>query len=211
MLELNAALLQYADEHTSASSTVLDALEAETQQLFPDAHMLSGKQQGLLLQFISRMVKPKSILEIGTYTGYSAICLAVGLAEGGQLITLDKDESKRALIEKYIGLSGNNGKVNLIFGDAVQVIPTLNCKFDLVFIDANKKAYPTYFELALNQLEVGGWIIVDNVFFHGEVIAEQRGSIAQAIHEFNNRVREDDRVEQLFLPLRDGLFIIRKK
>ncbi len=205
-------LQRYADDHTSEENSLLEKVRREThiQELRP--RMLSGNMQGRLLSFLSRMIRPKFILEIGTYTGYSALCLAEGLDPEGQLFTIEKNEELEAKINAYIKESPYQDQINTIVGNAVEVLPHLIKPWDLVFIDADKENYPKYFELTIDHIQPGGYIIADNVLWSGKVYApSEKDSVTEAIRNFNNQVHMDDRVENLLLPVRDGILIARKK
>lgn len=174
--------------------------------------MQSGSYQGVLLKFISQMINPQRILEIGTFSGYSAICLADGLSEDGVLHTIEVNDELAWLIQKYVQLSGFEDKIVLHIGDAKSIIPKLDEIFDLVFIDAGKLEYTTHFEMVLPKVRSGGFILVDNVLWDGKVAGgDQKDETAVSLRAFNDHVHQDDRVENLLLPLRDGLMLIRKK
>jgi predicted O-methyltransferase YrrM len=175
--------------------------------------MLSGHLQGLFLQMLSLMVRPKYILELGTYTGYSAICLAKGLQQGGKLHTVDRDKSLQPVRDQYWQEAGLQGVIEQHIGDAATVIKGLEPPFDLVFIDADKKNYGLYFDLLIDKMQPGAYFLADNVLYSGEVVLpqEQRSNNARVIHEFNKKIAADERVEQVILPIRDGVMIIRKK
>ncbi len=203
----------YSEQYTSPEDAVLAALNKETYAHVRGAQMISGHLQGMVLQMISQMIAPKQILELGTYTGYSAICLAKGLAEGGQLHTIDIDPDLQAMRESYWKEAGQEHKIKQHIGEAAKVIPAIEGDFDLAFIDADKKNYSLYFDLLIDRIPSGGYILADNTLFHGEVIlpADQQSNSARSIHEFNIKVAADDRVEQVLMPIRDGLMLIRKK
>jgi caffeoyl-CoA O-methyltransferase len=175
--------------------------------------MISGNLQGQFLSMISRMMRPKCILEIGTYTGYSAICLAKGLPVDGVLHTIDVNEELEDMNTRYFKKAGFEHQIVQHIGDASEIIPTLDLAIDLAFIDADKKNYPLYFDILIDKMNPGGWIIADNVLWSGKVIEEVDPSdkATLAILEYNKKVQEDPRVENLLLPLRDGLMICRKK
>lgn len=209
---LNDAIFhQYCLAHSSPPGPVLEALEREThlRTLYPQ--MLSGPLQGSLLRMISQMLRPRRILEIGTFTGYAAICLAGGLADDGLLHTIEADDELESLIHKYIGLAGLNEKIRLHLGDAAHILPTLDEVFDLVFLDAGKMDYARHYEMALPKMRPGGMLLADNVLWAGKVPANDPDATAQALRAFNIMVQEDERVDNLLLPLRDGLMIIRKR
>lgn len=203
-------LLQYCLEHTSPAGPVLQALEREThlRTLYPQ--MLSGPFQGMLLQMISHMMRPRRILEIGTFTGYGAICLAQGLAPDGILHTIEADDELAPIARKYFQQAGLEQKIKLHIGDAVAIVPALQETFDLVFLDAGKQDYWRHYELALAKTRPGGFLLADNVLWSGKVLHDQKDPAAKALRDFNDRVHADLRVENLILPVRDGLMMIRK-
>ncbi|GAA4464683.1 O-methyltransferase [Nemorincola caseinilytica] len=207
-----AAIIEYAGRFTSLESPTLAALDRETNMKRSDSVMLSGHLQGGILQMIAHMVRPSCILEIGTYTGYSAICLAQGLAEGGVLHTIDIDEELYDMAAKYIIKAGLRDNIVQHTGRAADIIPTLAGPFDLVFIDADKANYSHYYDLVFDKVPVGGYILADNVLYDGEVVLplEQQGKNARAIHSFNQKLAADTRIERLLLPIRDGIMIARK-
>jgi predicted O-methyltransferase YrrM len=173
--------------------------------------MLSGSTQGKLLEFVSMMLKPLKILEIGTFTGFSALSLVKGLQPGGVLHTIELRKEDADTAQKYFDESIHKDRIHLHQGDAMEIVPSLEELWDLVFIDADKVNYINYYELTLQKLNVGGFIIVDNVLFHGQVLEDHiKGKNAVAIHAFNEHVRNDRRVEQVFLTVRDGIMIIKK-
>jgi predicted O-methyltransferase YrrM len=176
--------------------------------------MLSGHIQGRFLAMLSQMIKPRQILEIGTYTGYSAICLAEGLAEDGLLHTIDVNEELEEMVRQYFALAGLENKIKYYIGKALDIIPQLNYDFDLVFIDADKINNAYYFDLVLDKVVPGGFIIVDNVLWSGKVVPQttkKPDADTQAVLDFNHKVQEDARVENILLPVRDGLMLMRKK
>jgi predicted O-methyltransferase YrrM len=202
---------RYADQHSSALSPLLQEILQNTLAHHPHAHMISGQVQGLFLQMISRMLQPKRILEIGTFTGFSGLCLAEGLAAYGQLVTLEMREADAKIAQQYFDRSLFKEKIKLLQGDARAIIPTLNETWDLVFIDADKTSYIDYYEMVLPQLRTGGYLMADNVLFHGEVLQDEvKGKNAKAIADFNAHVQADPRTENVLLTIRDGLLLIRK-
>jgi len=207
---INIKLEEYSIDNSANIPEFLLELERETNltQLMPQ--MISGRLQGRLLSFLSKIISPKNILEIGTFTGYSALCLAEGLQQNGKLITIEYDEKLKEIIDKYVNKSGYKGKIKLIIGDALSVIPSLNENFDLVFVDAHKPDYLNYYEMLLPKINSGGIIIVDNVLWSGKVINELTDKTAKAIDDFNKFVKNDERTENLILPIRDGISLIRK-
>ena len=202
----------YTAKHTSPENAVMHLINEETVTTHTDAHMLSGHVQGKFLTFISQLIQPKYVLEIGTFTGYSALCLAEGLAEGGQLHTIEiRREDADTALKNFITAKKNN-IITLHTGNAKEIIPTLPYQWDLVFIDADKVSYIEYYELVLKQLSKKGVIIADNVLFHGQVLEEPvKGKNALAIDAFNKHVTGDPRVEQVMITIRDGLLLIKKK
>lgn len=206
-------LLIYCQRHSSAPQPepVLRALERETHLRTLHPQMLSGPNQGMLLQLFSRMIRPRRILEIGTFTGYGAICLAQGLTDDGLLHTIEANDEFTPIFNKYIDLAGLKDKIALHPGDASAVIPTLEEIFDLVFLDAGKMDYTAHYELALPKLRPGGFLLADNVLWAGKVLNDEKDATAAALRAFNNMVQADGRVENVLLPLRDGLMVIRKK
>ncbi len=209
---VNDTAERYAGKFTSPLDAVLQEVEAFTLQHHPHAHMLSGHVQGKMLEMISTMLRPERILEIGTFTGFSALCLLKGLQPGGLLHTIELREEDAATARKYFGKASVNDKIKLHFGDAKLVIPTLLEQWDLVFIDADKTGYIDYYELTLPRIKPGGFILADNVLFHGEVLQETlKGKNAKAIQAFNEHVAADNRVEQVMLTVRDGLLLIKKR
>jgi len=203
----------YAEDHTSPESAVLKNLNRETNANVLMPRMLSGHLQGRLLSMFSQMVQPKRVLEIGTYTGYSAICLSEGLTEGGMLHTIDNNEELKSMATKYFKLAGCDHKIKLHTGDAMKIIPTLNETWDIVFIDADKKNYSGYYDMVISQTRKGGFIIADNVLWSGKVLEnrEEMDSDTKSIHDFNHKIHIDDGVESVLLPVRDGLLIARVK
>ncbi len=201
----------YAQTYSAPLDAVLQQVESDTLQQHPHAHMLSGHVQGKLLEMISCMIKPMHILEIGTFTGFSALCLAKGLQQGGTLHTIELREDDAATAQKYFAQAGVLNKVKLHVGNAAAIIPALQQQWDLVFIDADKTGYIDYYELTLPHIKKGGFILADNVLFHGEVLEEQvKGKNARAIQAFNEHVLNDPRTEQVLITVRDGLLLIKK-
>ncbi|OJW81075.1 MAG: methyltransferase [Bacteroidetes bacterium 46-16] len=211
-LLISKALDQYSEQYTSDEMPVLAALNRETNMKIPMPVMLSGHLQGALLQMISHMIKPKNVLEIGTYTGYSAICLAQGLQNGGHLHTIDINEELEDICFHYFCKAGLEGKISQHIGNASEIIPALDATFDLVFIDADKQNYHRYYDLVIDKVPTGGYILADNVLYDGEVVLpeEEQSKNARAIHAFNEKVRQDKRVEHVLLPVRDGIMLMRK-
>jgi len=205
-------IYNYAEAHSSPESDVLKKLNRETNVKVHFPRMLSGHIQGNLLKMISCMLRPKRILEIGTYTGYSSICLSEGLTENGILHTIEINPEHEDMIRKYYSEAGLSEKINLHIGNALDIIPTINGQFDLIFIDADKENYLNYFHLVFNKVRKSGFILADNVLWNGKVLEDSLPSDTEtrAIKEFNEFIQKDKRVENLLLPFRDGLMIIRK-
>lgn len=203
----------YAEQYTTPEDDVLAALNKETHAHVRGAQMISGHLQGAVLKMISQMVKPRLIIELGTYTGYSAIPLAHGLQSGGKLHTIDIDASLQDMRNRYWEQAGVKDNIIQHIGEAANAIKNIEGDFDLAFIDADKKNYGLYFDLLIDRIPSGAFMIADNVLFHGEVILpiEQQSDSSRYIHQFNKKVAEDERVEQVIMPLRDGLMLIRKK
>ncbi|UPT67439.1 MAG: class I SAM-dependent methyltransferase [Sphingobacteriales bacterium JAD_PAG50586_3] len=204
---------RYAEDHTSPESDLLARINRDTYVKHIAPRMLSGHLQGRVLSMLTHMIKPRRVLEVGAYTGYSALCIAEGLADGGKLTTIEANEELKHVLEEYFFQSPYSNSIELIIGDAKEVIPTLDELFDLVFIDADKYNYPLYYELLIDKIPAGGYIIADNVLWSGKVVADvaHNDYEAKAILEFNAKVQADDRVENVLLPVRDGLMILRKK
>lgn len=201
----------YVAEFASPQNVLLQQIEQETLTTHAHANMLSGHVQGNFLSMISNMVKPRRVLEIGTFTGFSALCLAQGLAKDGILHTIEIREEDANVSASNFKKANAEAYIKLHLGDARHIIPGLNEQWDLVFIDADKVSYIEYYELTLPFLKQGGFIIADNVLFHGQVLEEEiKGKNAIAIHAFNEHVKEDNRTEQVMLTVRDGLMLIRK-
>ena len=207
---INEGLQNYAEQHTSLPNTVLTTIDRDTHAKVLMPRMLSGHLQGRLLAMISHMVKPKYILEIGTYTGYSALSLAEGLAPGGRLVTIDINEELEDMVRSSIHAAGFDDRIEYLMGNALDIIPTLDLKFDLVFIDADKKNYSRYFDLVFDKVTVNGFIMADNVLWSGKVLNENPDKDTRAILEFNKKIHEDCRVENVLLPVRDGIMLVRK-
>lgn len=209
---VNPLAQAYADLITSEEDLLLQKITDYTNSNHVKAHMLSGKLQGQFLSFVSAMLRPKYILEIGAFTGYSALCLAKGLVDDGELHTIELRESDAATAQTFFNHSYNNKKIHLHTGEALQIIPQLPFLWDLVFIDADKTGYIDYYELIVPELSDRGVIVVDNVLFHGQVLENPvKGKNAKAIDAFNKHVAQDSRTEKVLLPFRDGLLLIKKK
>ncbi len=203
----------YVVAHSQQEPKILKELSRETWQKVLNPRMLSGAYQGRVLSMISKLVQPEVILEIGTYTGYSALCLAEGLAKNGKLITLDKNEELETLQKKYFKKSKYKNQIIQKTGNALEMIPTIDEKFDLVFIDADKSNYSNYFHLIVDKMNSGGIILSDNVLWSGKIIEEldPKDIDTKALLAYNKLLNTDDRVETVLLPIRDGLTISRVK
>lgn len=209
---INTLAEQYASKFSKQEDALLKEVSEYTTKNHPHAHMLSGQVQGAFLSIISWLMQPKRILEVGTFTGYSALCLAKGLQPDGQLHTIEMREEDAATAKSFFDRSEQANQIILHVGDAKKIIPTFTEMWDIVFIDADKPGYIEYYELILPFIKKNGLIIADNVLFHGQVLEEKiSGKNAVAINAFNEHVNKDERVEQVLLTVRDGLLIIRKK
>jgi predicted O-methyltransferase YrrM len=206
-------LTEYAIRHTSPEDPVLVALSRETHLRTVYPNMLSGHLQGKLLEMISRMVHPKRILEIGTFTGYSAICLVRGLAPEGILHTIDKSDETLVIARKYFDMAGVSNRIRMHIGDAREIIPTLEDSFDMVFIDGDKEEYLQYYNAVFDKVTPGGMILADNVLWGGKVVNPEKFNEKETrgILEFNTFVAVDNRIEKLLLPIRDGLYMLYKR
>jgi predicted O-methyltransferase YrrM len=206
-------LEKYILEHIDSEDDVLEELNRETHLKVLGARMLSGHLQGQILTMLSKMIQPDNILEIGTFTGYSAICLAKGLRINGKLVTIEIDDELESLARRYFAKSEFGPMITLLTGSAQKIIPSLKIIFDLVFIDGNKREYLTYYSLVFDKLKKGGFIIVDNTLWNGKIIDNTcfNDSQTAGIMEFNSYVKNDNRVEKVILPIRDGITIIMKK
>lgn len=210
---ISQELDDYVSAHTENEPELLYQLNRETHLNVLIPRMLSGHFQGRVLSMISHMIRPKRILEIGTYTGYSALCLAEGMAPDGQLITIDKNEELEDLVKEYVEKSEFKGRIECKIGLALDIIPQLEGEFDLVFIDADKGNYLNYYKMMIDRVPSGGYILLDNVLWSGKVMNEpEKGDVdTKVLIETNKFIHEDDRVQEVLLPIRDGLTIIRKK
>lgn len=206
------SLEQYILEHISPESELLQELDRETHLRVLRSRMLSGHLQGRVLAMISQMIRPRAILEIGTFTGYSALCMAEGLAEDGVLHTIEIDDELESLAAKYFLKSGMGNRIMQHIGDAREIIPALNQSFDLVFIDADKREYCSYYHLVFSMVPIGGFILADNVLWNGKVVESESSDDEQTrgILDFNELICNDKRVEKVILPIRDGITLIRK-
>lgn len=206
-------LSDYCETNTSAETDILAQLNRETHLKVVSPRMLSGHLQGRFLSFISKLQQPKLIVEIGTYTGYSALCLAEGLAENGKLISIDVNEETSSFAKSFIQKTEYATKIELVLADAKEYIPTIKEQIDLVFIDADKKNYLNYYHLVIDKLNSGGLIIADNVLWSGKItmLESEMDKETLALHQFSQFVQQDNRVENMLLPIRDGLMVVRKK
>jgi len=203
---------QYAEKYTSSEDVLLNEVLHFTLQNHPHAHMVSGHLQGAFLQMISHMLQPRRILEIGTFTGFSALCLAKGLQKEGQLHTIELRKEDADTAKRFFDRSIWKENIILHIGEALPIIDEIDETWDLVFIDADKVSYSNYFNRVLPKVRQGGFILADNVLFHGQVLEEEiKGKNAIAIQSFNDQVMQQDGVEKVMLPFRDGLYLIRKK
>jgi caffeoyl-CoA O-methyltransferase len=209
---INNKTEDYAARFTTPTDNLLQEIEKYTLENHPQAIMLSGPIQGKLLEMISLMIRPERILEIGTFMGYSALCLAKGLAAQGELHTLEIGKEDADIARNYFSKSLYAKQIILHEGNALDIIPALNETWDLIFIDADKVNYINYYELTLPMLKKGGFILADNVLFHGEVLGENiTGKNAKAIHAFNKHLEKDNRIQHVLMTVRDGLMLIQKK
>lgn len=208
---LHKDIEEYCDLHTDRESDLLAEINRDTHANMLKPRMLSGHYQGRLLAMISQLIRPKNILEIGTFTGYSALCLAEGLQPGGKLTTIEADEEFEARIRKNIQKAGRTDDIKLIIGNALDIIPSLNCNFDLVFIDADKLNYLNYYKMIFEKLNIGGVILSDNVLWSGKVTDESKNDATTVLlREFNDYLANDPRTQKVLLPVRDGLFLSMK-
>lgn len=200
---------EYLEIMTSDEPEALKKLNRETHAKVLRPRMLSGHLQGRALSMFSKMIKPKYILEIGTYTAYASICLAEGLQEGGELHTIDINEELETMVKEYISASGNENRIQFHIGNALDIIPTLKLDFDIVFIDADKENYSNYYDLLIDRMKPGSFIIADNVLWSGKVIENVLDEETKALKEYSQKVKNDPRVENVLLPIRDGLMLAR--
>ena len=210
------SLEEYIEQHSSPENEVLASINRSTNLHVLNPHMLSGQVQGRVLSFLSQMIRPKRILELGTFTGYSALCLAEGLPEDGELITIEHNDELEETIRHNLSLSPLGSKIHLLIGDAKEILNSQsqisNVQYDLVFIDADKREYVTYLDLIYPLVAPGGWILADNTLWDGHIIdpAYDRDQQTLGLRAFNDKVAADPRLEQVILPLRDGLTLIHK-
>lgn len=211
MIDFTYAIEEYLEQHTTPMDEVLHELYRETHLHAMNPRMASGPVQGRFLQLLCQLMQPKKVLEIGAFTGFATICMARGMASDGLLTTIEANEEYEGIIRKYLAKAAVADRVRLIIGDAKEVIPTLEGGFDLVFIDADKISYPSYYDLMIEKLNPGGVVLADNVLWEGKVLnvgTKERDT--KAIQAFNDKVQNDPRVENVLLPLRDGLMMVRK-
>src|SRR5687767_3363996 len=210
MNEIRNELTEYAESFTSDESEVLQELRRHCYEHYEDSSMLSGFYQGRLLSIISRMIRPRVVVEIGTYLGYSTLCLAEGLAPDGIVISLDINEETNRVAQSFIERTEYADRIHLRLGEAAFLLPHLENIYDLVFIDADKPNYSNYYNLVIDDVRPGGFIIADNVLWSGKVLAPGDDENAMALHEFNQMVQADERVSNVLLPVRDGLMVVCK-
>ena len=212
-MNIQKKLEKYITDHSDQEDEILKELDRETHLKVVGARMLSGNLQGQVLTMISKMIQPETILEIGTFTGYSAICLSKGLRKNGKLITIEIDDELESIALKYFKKAGIENKIIQKIGSALEIIPNLNEQFDLAFIDADKREYISYYNLVIDKVKNGGYILADNTLWSGKVLNEPSPDDEQTtgILNFNRMIAHDNRIEKVILPLRDGLTLIRKK
>ena len=204
-------LQQYIDDHSMEESDLLKALDRETHQKVLQPRMLSGSYQGRLLALLAKMIGPKKILEVGTYTGYATLCMAEGLTTGGSIDTIDHNEELADIQRRYFDQSPYGSQIVQHLGEAKDILKTLAGPYDLVFLDADKENYPHYFDLIIDKLETGGILLSDNVLWSGKVLEKATDEATSALQEYNHKINTDVRVETVVLPIRDGLTITRKR
>lgn len=212
MLDINSDLEQYILDHSEVEPEVLKDLYRQTHVHIYHPRMLSGHLQGRVLKMLTSMIKPLQVLEIGTYTGYSAICLAEGLANGGKVHTIEINDELEDFVRPFVKKAGFENKIELYFGDALEIIPTMKQMFDLVFMDGDKKQYIDYFNLVFDKVSKGGYIIADNVLWDGKVLddPEKTDEQTRGIIKFNEFIQNDSRIENVIFPIRDGMMVMRK-
>ncbi|MDW3192863.1 MAG: O-methyltransferase [Cytophagales bacterium] len=208
---LSQDLNSYVQRHTGSASELLNRIERETHLHVLMPRMISGHLQGRVLSMLMKMIQPKFILEIGTYTGYSALCMAEGLAANGKLVTIDKNEELEDRVKGYFEASAYQSQIDFLVGNAMEIVPTLDQPWDVVFLDADKTNYLNYYQMVFDQVQPGGYIIADNVLWSGKVLDEKvLDEDTEALKLFNKEVQADSRVENVLFPLRDGIMIVRK-
>jgi len=212
MPEYSPEIEEYIRNFTDPEDPLLEELERVTHTSVLNPHMLSGRIQGKILEMLSRMIRPECILEIGSYTGYSALCLARGLREGGRLHAIEKNDELEEIISSYFSRSPHAGQLHLHIGNAFDIVPGLKESFDLVFLDGEKREYPQYYDMVLPMVKTGGYILADNLFWGGKVIGpvSHKDPATRGILAFAGKVKEDSGVQQVLFPVRDGLMVIRK-
>jgi caffeoyl-CoA O-methyltransferase len=209
---MSRKLDQYTADHSTPEDLILEDLYRQTHIRFVNPNMASGHIQGLFLEMLSKMIKPENILEIGTYTGYSAICLAKGLKKEGKLITIEINDELSEFAHDYFRMAGAEKSIVQMTGNAIEIIPGINKMFDLVYIDGDKREYVDYYKVVFDKVKPGGFIIADNVLWGGKVTErETTDPQATGVIAFNDMIRNDKRIENVIIPLRDGLMLIRKK
>lgn len=208
---VSKSIENYIDEQSNEQDPVLQDLLRETHLKVLMPHMCSGPVQGQLLYLLAKMIRAKNILEIGTFTGYATICMAKALDETGCVDTIDINKELQELCQKYFARSGQERKITMHMGSAIDLIPKMKKQYDLVFIDAHKQEYGLYYDLVFDQVNAGGLIIADNVLWKGDVALAKRSRDADAMHQYNSKIKQDSRVESIILSVRDGLNIARKK
>lgn len=208
---MNIDLETYIEEHCSEGLPILRKIYRETHIKYLNPRMVCGHIQGMFLSLLSKMIQPEVILEIGTFTGYSAICLAQGLKPEGTLYTIEVNEEIVEVAQQYIAESEYSKLIQVIHGNAIEVVPQLSTFFDLIYIDGEKAEYPEYLEVCLPHLKVGGYLIADNVLWDGKILnTEAQDKATQALRKFNDAIKNNPSLEKVLLPLRDGLFLCRK-
>ncbi|MGH9947833.1 MAG: O-methyltransferase [Pyrinomonadaceae bacterium] len=207
---MHESWIKYAEDFTSGESDVLSELREYCYANYDDSAMLSGYYQGRVLSMFSHMIRPWQVLEIGTYLGYSTICLAEGLAHDGKVYSLDVNEKTQTVAQSFIDKAGYSDRIQLRLGEGAFMLPHMAGPFDLVFIDADKTNYSNYYNLVFEKVRPGGFIIADNVLWSGRVLEDEKDEDTRALHEFNQMVLADERVSNLLLPIRDGLMVVRK-
>ncbi len=209
---IDEKLDQYVCKHTDRESELLYQLNRQTHLKVLNSRMLSGQFQGRLLSMISHMIRPQNVLEIGTYTGYSALCFLEGLAENGRITTIDINEELEDFVRDFIQKAGAESRIQYVIGDAMELIPTMHEQFDLVFIDADKENYCNYYDLVFDKVKVGGYILADNVLWSGKVVGDYdtADKDTKILMDYNRKINDDSRVENILLPIRDGLMLARK-
>ena len=208
---LSQDLNSYVQRHTGSASELLNRIERETHLHVLMPRMISGHLQGRVLSMLMKMIQPEFILEIGTYTGYSALCMAEGLAANGKLVTIDKNEELEDRVKGYFEASVYQSQIDFVVGNAMEIVPSLDYPWDVVFLDADKANYLNYYQMVFDQVRPGGYIIADNVLWSGKVLDEKElDEDTEALKLFNKEVQADTRVENVLFPLRDGIMIVRK-